>query len=169
VRVPLTDRQLAQAGLPLGSSLTEVQQADVLLRAQVAGRLQEWPAKLVRMEASVDSKTRFYFGVIEVPEPFNTSRYASPLIAGLFVEAVINGVSFDDVIRVPEKALFNKQQVFIVDENDQLQARKVTIVDKESTFFLVQGDLNEGDRLVVTDPKVLRAEMIVSPVLKDGQ
>ncbi len=169
VRVPLTDRQLAQAGLPLGISLTEAQQADVLLRAQVAGRLQEWPAKLVRMEANVDSKTRFHFGVVEVPEPFSLSRYSSPLVAGLFVEAVIQGVSFDQAIRVPEKAIFDKRYVFIVDENNQLQRRQVSVVDKQGTVFWVQGDLQKGDQLVVTDPRVLKAEMLVSPVLKDGQ
>lgn len=162
VRLPLTDKQLALVGLPLGLTLNQAQQKAVTLSATVAGQKQQWPATLTRTEASVDSSTRLYFAVAEIPEPFDLERYASPLVPGLFVEADIEGVEFDAVIRVPEIALVNNAFVFIVDDNNRLQKRKVFVVAKENNDLWVQGELTQDEFLVVSDPKILQENLHVT-------
>lgn len=161
VRLPLTDQQVGQIGLPLGSTLTPEQQVAVTLSANVAGTTYQWPARLVRTEATIDSRTRFYFAVAEIPQPFDTARYQSPLIMGLFVEASIAGKSVNDVVRLPEKALIKEQFVYVVHQ-EKLQQRKITLVDKRQGQVWVQGDLAAGDAIVVSDPNVLQADMTVA-------
>lgn len=167
VRLPLNDKQVALIGLPLGVVLTEEQQPAVILSAQIAGKTYQWPAQLTRTEASIDSTTRFYFAVVQITEPFNLSRYQTPLLMGLFVDASVAGVVFDDVIKIPEKAIVNNQWVYVVDENNQLQQRKVTVLGKQGQLVLLQGDIQRGEALVVGDTKVLQNAMTVTKKIRD--
>ena len=162
VRLPLTNQQLALIGLPLGGRLSADQQIDVTLSANIAGQVYQWPAKLVRTEASIDTQTRLYFAVVEVPFPFDAQRYQAPLMMGLFVEAQVAGLFFDDVIRVPEKAIINNQWLLIVDGNQQLQRRAVKVVSKNSGQVWVSSEIEEGQAIVVSDPNILYEGMEVS-------
>lgn len=162
VRLPLTDKQVALIGLPLGVTLSSEQQIPVLLSAKVAGKEQQWSAKLVRTEASIDAKTRFYFAVVEVPYPFDQTRYPSPLMMGLFVDAMVSGLQFEHVIPVPVKALVKNQFVYVVDEANQLQQRAVNILGQDGNTVWVRGELQSGEHMVVSDPNVLQKNMIVT-------
>lgn len=167
VRLPLTDKQLALIGLPLGVNLSVDQQKDVVLSAVVGGKEYQWPAKITRTEASIDSTTRFYFAVAQVPEPYNTQRYASPLVTGLFVNAKVTGVQLDDVITVPELALIKNSVVYIVDDNNRLQQRVVNRLATNGNMLWVSGDLKQGEYLVVSDPKVLQNNLVVTKKIID--
>ncbi|MFT5117726.1 MAG: RND family efflux transporter MFP subunit [Kiritimatiellia bacterium] len=162
VRLPLNDKQVALIGLPLGVMLTEEQQPAVILSAQVAGKRHQWPAKLTRTEASIDSTTRFHFAVVQITEPFNLSRYQTPLLMGLFVDASVAGIVFDEVIKVPEKAIVDSQWVYVVDDSNQLQQRKVIVLGKKDQLILLQGDVKTGEALVVSDAKVLQNSLTVT-------
>jgi RND family efflux transporter MFP subunit len=167
VRLPLNDKQVALIGLPLGVVLTEEQQPAVVLSAQVAGITYQWPAQLTRTEASIDSTTQFYFAVVQIKEPFNLSRYQTPLLMGLFVDASVAGVVFDKVIKVPEKAIIDNQWVYVVDDSNQLQQRKVTVLGKKDQLVLLQGDVKTGEALVISDAKVLQNGMKVTKKIRD--
>jgi RND family efflux transporter MFP subunit len=162
VRLPLTDQQVGKIGLPLGTTLTPEQQVDVTLSANVAGTTYEWPAVLVRTEATIDRRTRFYFGVVEIPEPFDSKRYQAPLLMGLFVEAKVAGKFFDDVIRLPLKAIFKQQSIYIVSADNTLQQRQIEIIDKRAGQVWVRADVKSGDAVVISDPNVLRPGMPVA-------
>ena len=161
VRLPLTDYQIGQIGLPLGATFTAEQQVDVTLSANVAGTTYQWPAKLVRTEATIDSRTRFYFGVVEIPQPFDPRRYQAPLIMGLFVEAKVAGKSYDQVIRLPEKSMVQQRYVYLV-ENNTIKQREVTVIDKHEGQVWIQGDIHADDAIVVSDPSVLKPGMTVT-------
>lgn len=168
VRLPLTDRQLALINLPLGATLESNQQVDVVLSASLAGKHYQWPAKLVRTEASVDTRTRFYFGVVEIPQPFDSERYQAPLIVGLFVEASISGRRFDHVLQLPEKSVIDNQFVFTVDDDDTLQRRNVSVVSKANGVAWVRSDILADERIVVSDPNVLQNQTVVTVKLLDA-
>lgn len=163
VRLPLSDKQLALVGIPLGVTLNQEQQRTVTLSAMIAGVTHQWPALLARTEASIDDTTRLYFAVVEIPEPFNSSRYSSPLISGLFVEANIAGVELDNVVQVPEKSLYKNRFVYIVDHNNRTQQREVTVLAKEDSVVWVQGEFKESEQLIISDPKVLQPNIVVTP------
>ncbi len=164
IRLPLTNKQIAQIGLSLGVAIDPAVAPRVELSANLAGKLQTWAVNLRRTEASVDTRTRFYFAVAEIPEPFNTERYAYPLVMGLFVEAKITGRAFKQVISVPEKSIIANQFIYIVD-NKALQKRGITIVGKGNGKVWVQGDFKKGEQVVVSDVRVLQEGLNVSPNL----
>jgi RND family efflux transporter MFP subunit len=167
VRLPLTDKQLALMGLPLGVILHESQKKTVTLSATMAGKEFEWPAKITRTEASVDATTRLYFAVAEIPEPFDASRYQAPLISGLFVEATVSGITFDDVVSVPESAIFKDRFVYIVDDKNRLQQREIQMLANHDNAVWITGNIKQDEQLVISDPKVLRPDMLV--IIKNNQ
>jgi RND family efflux transporter MFP subunit len=164
VRLPLSNDQLALTDFVPGQSIDA--QSTLTLSANIGGQDKEWIATLARLESSVDSTTRFYHIIAEVDQPFNMDIHSQPLLMGLFVEATLPGRQFENVIRLPKKALIDSQ-IFIVDEDDTLRLREITIVDQKGDFVWLQSSLEQGDRIVVSDPRVLRSDMKVRVKLKD--
>ena len=160
VRLPLSDRQLAFLGLPLGTVFEEGEQRSITLSANLAGENRQWQASLIRTESAVDTTTRFYAAIANVRAPFDVNIHAYPLVMGLFVDAVIEGITIDAVITLPEKAVIKNQWVYVV-ENDLIQQRAIQVVGTEQGMILVRGDVSDGDRVVVSDPRVLQSGMEV--------
>jgi RND family efflux transporter MFP subunit len=165
VRLPLSDQQLAFLGLPLGTVFDESEQRSITLSANLAGEQRQWQASLIRTESTVDATTRFYTAVAKVRAPFDVTIHAYPLVMGLFVDAVIEGVTLDAVISLPEKSVIKNQWVYVVD-NNRIQQRAIQIVGSDGSsnegHILVRGDLVVGDQVVISDPRVLRPDMQVS-------
>jgi hypothetical protein len=65
------------------------------------------------------------------------------------------------VIGLPEKSLIKNQWVYVV-ENDRIQQRMVQIMGSEKGMVLVKGDLAAGERIVISDPRVLQPDMQVN-------
>lgn len=167
IRLPLTNKQIALLDLPLATVFTEPQQRKVVLAANVAGQMREWIATLIRTEARVDETTRFYFAVADIAFPFDQARQPYPLVMGLFVDAVIEGATLDNMIAVPEKSLVKNQWVYIVDDENRIQQREVTVLNSEGDTLWVRGNLSAGEHLVVSDPRVLQVEMLVTKVVQE--
>jgi RND family efflux transporter MFP subunit len=160
IRLPLSDRQLAFLGLPLGTVFEESEQRSITLSANLAGENRQWQANLIRTESAVDTTTRFYAAIANVRAPFDVSIHPYPLVMGLFVDAAIEGITLDGVIALPEKAVIKNQWLYVV-ENDLIQRRVIQVVGTEKGMILVRGNVAEGDSVVVSDPRVLQSGMKV--------
>lgn len=159
VRLPLSNKQLALSGLDLRNPAAN--EVEVLLSTELAGTTQQWQAQLVRFDTTVDRTTRFFHVIAQVSEPFNTKYHSKPLLVGLFVKAQIPGLSFPVAYQIPERAVVSGE-VFIVDDNNQLQALPVEIISREQELLWVKSQsLQEGNRLVVSEPKALRPGLSV--------
>jgi RND family efflux transporter MFP subunit len=163
IRLPLSDKQVAFLGLPLGTVFDKAEQRPVVLSAVVAGQPRQWQALLVSTDATVNETTRFYSAVVRVLRPFDMQLHEYPLVMGLFVNAAIEGKIVDQVISIPEKSLVDQQWVYIV-ENEIIQQRRVHRVRTEGINVWVQGEFLAGDRLVISDPRVLEPDMQVTVV-----
>lgn len=161
LKLSLSDQQLAFLGLPLGTIFEESEQRSITLSANLAGEKREWQARLIRTESTVDATTSFYTAVAKVNAPFDLNVHVYPLVMGLFVDAVIEGITLDAVIALPEKSLIKNQWVYVV-ENDRIQQRMVQIMGSEKGMVLVRGDLAVGERIVISDPRVLQPDMQVN-------
>jgi len=155
VRLPLTDGDIARIGLPVDGATDNDSQADVTLSATIAGERYEWRAQITRTEASIDRGTRFYIAVAEVIEPADTTIHPLPLAMGLFVDARIAGRRIDRVVGIPKKAVLGNNTIFVVDDNHLLQRRSVAIVDKDDHHLWLTGDIQAGEKIVVSDARVL--------------
>ena len=117
VRLPLTDQDLAFVDLPDAADVRKTGAVDgplVSLSAVQKGKMRFWNARIVRTEGVVDEKNRVTYVVAGITDPYllkvNSGEITS-LPMGTFVTASIEGMTVDNVIRVPRAALRGNQIV----------------------------------------------------------
>ena len=150
VRLPLTDRDIAALGVPIGFEAESEQGLEVKLAANVAGAMRRWQGQLIRLDASLDPRTRSTFGTVEVLDPFKTSEGGMPMAPGLFVAADIQGRFLDDVLAIPAAGLRAGGRVFIMNDKDLLEIRNVSVAHATSEVAYLVSGLNDGDRVIVS-------------------
>ncbi|MEO0442201.1 MAG: efflux RND transporter periplasmic adaptor subunit [Pseudomonadota bacterium] len=160
IRLPLSNEQLSLLNFTPASHLDE-RAIPVKISASIAGQASDWSATLSRTEASIDSATRFFNVIAEVDQPFDTNVHDRALYMGLFVNAVIPGRVFENSIRIPAKAVIN-DSVFMLTADNRLEPKPITVIQREGEFLWVQSQLSRGDRVVTSDPRVLREGLSVA-------
>jgi len=83
------------------------------------------------------------------------STRENPLYLGLYLKAVFPGVIVGNAMQIPRNAVFNSNEVFVVDDG-RLSKREIMIHKIDETTLIFSG-LNEGTDLVV-EPLVNAAE-----------
>lgn len=142
VRLPLLQRDVLL--------IDGAEDVSVTLSSSGGGSRQlRWSGRVARIESRIDSETRVIPVVVEVPEPLNTDRHATPLPFGLFVRADIAGKSLADAVRIPQSALHGDSDVFVV-EDGRLQRRTVGVERLRDGLALITAGLDDGDRVVTT-------------------
>lgn len=69
--------------------------------------------------------------------------------AGAFVEIMYPTLPLEDVVILPEEAIFDRENVFVIIEG-RANRRKVEILSKSNGLIYVRGALNNGDQVVST-------------------
>ena len=136
----------------------------VRLTGRLGGRELAWDARLVRAEAAIDGQTRMLHVVARVDDPYLLSVERNeaegavspnvPLPAGLFVKAEIMGRSVNDVYVVPVMALRDDNRVFVLDEDDRLRVRAVSVVRHDRGHVVIDDGLDAGDQVVVSPLRI---------------
>lgn len=153
IRLPLTDLDLAFVVLPDAAAITETGSADgppVRLSAVQKGKRVEWDAQVVRSEGVVDERSRVTYAVAQVSDPYRLHTDGAPLPIGTFVAASIEGSTVMDVIRIPRIALRGANQVLVVDDENTIQIRTVSIVRADAQYAYVNGGVSAGERITTT-------------------
>lgn len=155
VRLPLNNKQLAFVDIPevfRGKEATsETTDLEALLKANIGGRIWEWPAYITRSEGAIDARSRQTFVIAQVDDPYSQLNPGQPpLKVGQFVEAEIEGKSLEDVIVIPAGALHAGNQVFVVDDEQRLRKQLVGIIWHDGQSVVINEGLNAGDKLVLT-------------------
>lgn len=153
VRLPMTNEDLAQAGLKLGFVAGKSNPGlPVSLSANVAGTYATWQGRIVRTDSGFDPKTRVLFAYAEVKDPFGAgASNGTPLAPGLFVTADIDGEVLDNMIIIPRAALRGKDQVYVAGDDDKLSIHTVSVASSDREKAVVSGGLPSGVH-VVTSP-----------------
>lgn len=151
VRLPVPNADLAYLNLPLGRTSSEFStQPKVILRANFAGVAQRWEGLIVRTEGELDPTTRMIHVVAQIPEPYSVDDSNAPLAVGMFVEAEILGQRVAGVSILPRAALRGRDQVLVVDDNDQLRFRQVKVLRLADEEVYIGGGLEQGERVCVS-------------------
>ncbi|MCB1854472.1 MAG: efflux RND transporter periplasmic adaptor subunit [Halieaceae bacterium] len=170
VRLPLAADQLIYLGLPL-STRGEIPQAlrpPVTVAADFGDARLLWEGELVRLEAEFDERSRMVYGVARIPMDVN-GEDTLPVPVGMFVQATIQGRRVDNVIRLPRSAMRDNNQVLVVDEDDRLNFRHVSILRLEHDDMLVEGGLEEGELVCISPLQTVVEGMRVNPFLEGEQ
>ncbi len=154
VRLPIADQQLAYLDIPpmQRGELDESTAPDVLLSADFAGQHYKWRGTIVRTEAEIDMRSRMVNAVARVrttDDAANNPEYVPPPV-GLFVEAEIQGRSADNVVVVPRSVIRNANQVLVVDDDDRLRFRTVSVARIYGDDAYIDGGLEKGERVCLT-------------------
>jgi hypothetical protein len=91
--------------------------------------------------------------VIDVPDPYGIGSDAPEeshdLAEGLFVEVLIAGKTLENIACIPSGALRQNSTVWVMNDEQDLEFRKVKLVRREKQMVLTRG-LEEGDKLILT-------------------
>ncbi|MEM6575644.1 MAG: efflux RND transporter periplasmic adaptor subunit [Pseudomonadota bacterium] len=143
VRLPLPDTELAFVTLPLVGKEPSDGGPRVELSGSFRGRPASWSARVVRTEGIVDERNRMVFAVARVDDPYGLSEPVAgltPLPVGTFVRASIDGVSVENVVRIPRILVRNGNQVVFVTDELKLRFRELSFLRTDSEFAYADAD-----------------------------
>ena len=162
IRLPISDRQLAYLDIPIGlrGELQAEKQPRVTLSTEYAGQHISWEGRIVRAEAAIDTSSRMVYLVARV----NADDQPVPLSVGLFVNADIEGRKADNVVVMPRTALRDNNQVLVVGRDERLRYRDIKLLRLYQNDLLIEGGLNEGERVCVSPIQTAIDGMTVKPI-----
>ncbi len=155
VRLPLTAEDIQFLDLPRSFRPSEVGEAGpaVELTSRFGKIDESWQGTLVRTEGTIDPRTRVLYAVAKVEDPYGIHSEETgsvPMSVGMFVEASIQGKTYDHITVVPRFALRGKNQVLVVDEENLLRRRDVEILRTDPKFAYISEGIDEGEKICLT-------------------
>jgi RND family efflux transporter MFP subunit len=153
VRLPLTDQDLAFVDLPEATEIAETGASEgpaVTLSATRMGKPAQWQAHIVRSEGVVDEKSRVTYAIARIDDPYRLHQEGIPLPVGTFVTADISGRTLDDVVRVPRSALRAASQVLVVDDDNRIRIRDVSVIRSDAQYAYIGEGVEAGERIAIS-------------------
>ncbi|MEQ8690138.1 MAG: efflux RND transporter periplasmic adaptor subunit [Pseudomonadales bacterium] len=154
VRLPLPDNQLAFADLPLAGQTESEEGPAVALTGTYRGRPARWQARIVRTEGVIDERNRMVYAVARIEDPYRLgadAESAPPLPVGTFVKAQVDGITLDDVVRIPRALVRGGNRVMFVDEDLSLRFRTLDFLRTDAEYaYLAADQLTEWRVLATT-------------------
>ena len=109
-----------------------------------------WSGRVDRRIGVMDEVGRLARVVVQVTDPFELEPGRPELSIGSFVSVAIAGRWVRQTIPIPRRALREKRTVWVVDSNETLGIRAVTLHRLTPTEAFVADGLTDGDRVVLT-------------------
>jgi RND family efflux transporter MFP subunit len=170
VRLPLTDSQLMELNLPMGFVAKGGNGPQVKLLASIGNTDHVWHGRIVRTNAAVDQRTRMIYVVAEVNDPYGeAASNGMPLAVGLFVSAEIAGVTPQQAFVMPRTALRNADKVYVINDEDRLEIRTVSVLSTSEDRVLVINGVTAGERVVTSTIATAVDGMQVQAITRDEQ
>lgn len=152
VRLPLQNRDLKYIDLPERYRFDDsgpLVLPDVTLVSELV-RPERWQGKVVLTEGAIDDSSRQLYVVAQIDDPYGKDAAGRvPLKVGQYVTAEIQGRQLNDVLVIPNRAIYQGSYVYTVTEG-VLKQVAVQVDWQDDRQALVSGELKAGDALVVT-------------------
>ena len=150
ITLAVKDNDLQFLSIPMdGRKLNPSEQASVVIESFYKGKTQSWNGKLERVDGVIDPVTRMINLIAVFKNDFiETDKPNLPI--GLFVEAKIDGITLKNIFEIPINSISEDNEVYIVDKDNQLELRKLTILKKYSEFVIIKDGLKAGERIVTS-------------------
>jgi len=150
VGIPFEQVQWLRAAFEAG----EMPGASIQIANLEQGLSPVWTARVARIKARIDEKTRTLPLTIEIG-PIETDKLEennplNSLKPGTFVKCRIFGEVYKDIFRLPRHLLRSNNTLFVVTDN-HLDIRQVCVLRKFEDHVFINGGLNPSDQ-VITSP-----------------
>ena len=114
-----------------------------------AGR-RSYTGTIARVGAEIIAST----GGVDVYAVLDTENSGSELRPGAFVRVGVADRPYEDVLRAPESALYGSHTVYVVNDEERVEERRVRILGYAGSDILFGSDgepaLNDGDRVIAS-------------------
>ncbi|MBI79738.1 MAG: efflux RND transporter periplasmic adaptor subunit [Pseudomonadota bacterium] len=169
VNLPIADQQLAYLNLPITQrgELLDGDAPNVTLFSNYGGKKYEWIGKLVRTEAEIDIRSRMVQTVARIYNNYSNNDYLAPPI-GLFVQAEIEGLLVDNIVTIPRSALRGENLVLVVDQEERLYQREVSILRLYGDDVFISGGLNQGELICISPIQTFIDGMKVKTIIEEN-
>jgi multidrug efflux pump subunit AcrA (membrane-fusion protein) len=152
IDLPVKSEDLAYLDLPehyRGEAAPVLENApEVILTAPYAGRTGTWKGQLVRVAGTIDKNSRQLYVTAIVQDPYaRRSAENPPLKIGMWVSGLIRGSKLQNAFVVPRLAIREGDQLLLIDKEDRLRTRRVTIAWGAQDHVVVTGGLQAGELL----------------------
>ena len=144
--------------------------AESLVRLRTGALEAEWPGRVARISDRIDPQTRTVGVVVAVDRPYPiTARRrddgvpARPALAkNMYVEVELRGPPQPGRVVIPRAAV-HAGRVYVLNGEDRLELRKVSIAFEQEDVLVVDEGLRAGERIVVSDLIPAIAGMKLAP------
>ena len=164
ITLAVKDNDLQFLSIPMdGRKLNPSEQASVVIESFYKGKTQSWEGKLERVDGVIDHIKRIINLIAVFKNDFiETDKPNLPI--GLFVEAKIDGITLKNIFEIPINSISKDNEVYIVDKDNQLELRKLTVLKKYSEFVIIKDGLRAGERIVTSKLSTASNGIKVNPV-----
>ena len=164
ITLAVKDNDLQFLSIPMdGRKLNPSEQASVVIESFYKGKTQSWEGKLERVDGVIDPITRMINLIAVFKNDFiETDKPNLPI--GLFVEAKIDGITLKNIFEIPINSISKDNEVYIIDKDNQLELRKLTVLKKYSEFVIIKDGLRAGERIVTSKLSTASNGIKVNPV-----
>lgn len=164
VRLPLTEKEAYLLNLPL-SGKTAPNRSAVTISGRVAGHPHQWQGQITRMDAFIDERSRMYYAIAEVNQPFS-GEY--PLLPGLFVDAEIQGKEISNVLELPRSALYERNKILLVNGERKIDVHDVEVLRRTEEQVWVKAPLDDVALVSLEKQSITPQGTEVEPQINDG-
>ncbi len=105
--------------------------------------------RVARMIGALDEQTRLARVLITVDDPLGQKSDVPPLILDTLVEARIEGIALDDVVRLEREHIHEGDTLWVMTDN-QLAIREADIAFRDPEYAYIRGGLENGEEVVIT-------------------
>lgn len=102
----------------------------------------QWKGTLIRKSSFVDPQTQSFSAFVTI-----VPKTDQPIFKGQYLKAIFPGMEIKNCMEIPRKAVFNHNEVYIVE--DSVLRKKEIKVHKLNEETLIFSGLNEGTKLVM--------------------
>lgn len=114
----------------------------------------------------VDTSTRMTHLVARVDDPYGIKSGLPALKFGAYTQVQFVGKTLENIYKIPQE-LINKRQIWVLDSEDKLIPKAVTVVREVGSDFLIRADINSQDRIVMTLPEYPQSGMAVKVIANE--
>ncbi|KXK38110.1 MAG: Multidrug resistance protein MexA precursor [Candidatus Hinthialibacteria bacterium OLB16] len=127
------------------------------------GSIYPHKGRFIMADRAVDLKTGTLSIVAEFPNP---GFFIRP---GQFARMRVAVEQVENALLVPQKAVVEQQSaktVYVVDAENKVAFKTITIGDRHEQFFIITGGLAAGEKVIVEGQMKVRPGMVVAPADK---